>query len=201
MALLTAILSDSLPCLICYHDARCYTYTHSAFWSFWLYGKIQTYPIPKRYRQFFSWIPHDQIPWYLSLLVKRASVTRRTNHLFYISLRRLWWITPLAYLVTWAFRPIGCKHFAYVILHACSTLVGRDGIEPPQARQCVRIPYGITCLLALGRERAIVCVESIWSRVCTHPHTPACHLSQAIDCRRGSSLPCVSGCRHCLQNP
>ena len=27
-----AILSDSLPCLICYHDARCYTYTHSAFW-------------------------------------------------------------------------------------------------------------------------------------------------------------------------
>ena len=56
-----AILSDSLPCLICYHETRWYTYTHSAFWSFWLYGKIQTYPLPKRYRQFFSWIPHDQI--------------------------------------------------------------------------------------------------------------------------------------------
>ena len=32
------ILSDSLPCLICYHYARCYTYTHSAFWVFWSYG-------------------------------------------------------------------------------------------------------------------------------------------------------------------
>ena len=60
-ALLSAILSDSLPCLICYHDARCYTYAHSAFWSFWLYGKIQMYLLPKRYRQFFSRIPHDQI--------------------------------------------------------------------------------------------------------------------------------------------
>lgn len=27
-----AILSDSLPCLICYHETRWYTYTHSAFW-------------------------------------------------------------------------------------------------------------------------------------------------------------------------
>lgn len=26
------ILSGSLPCLICYHETRCYTYTHSAFW-------------------------------------------------------------------------------------------------------------------------------------------------------------------------
>ena len=116
-----AILSDSLPCLICYHKPRCYTYTHSAFWSFWLYGKIQMYPLPKRYRQFFSWIPHDQIPWYLSLLVKRASVTRRTNHLFSIPLWRLWWITPLVYLVTWAFRPIDCKPFACVAVLACTT--------------------------------------------------------------------------------
>ena len=41
-----------------------------------------------------------------------------------------------------AFRPIGCKPFAYVAVLACTTFVGRDGIEPPQARQCVRIPYG-----------------------------------------------------------
>lgn len=47
------------------------------------------------------------------------------------------------------FAHIGCKHFACVILHACSTSVGRDGIEPPQAHQCVRIPYGI--LLAFLR--------------------------------------------------
>ena len=145
-----AILSDSLPCLICYHETRWYTYTHSAFWSFWLYGKIQTYPLPKRYRQFFSWIPHDQIPWYLSLLVKRASVTRRTNHLFYIPLRRLWWITPLAYLVTGAFRPIDCKPFACVTLHACSASVGCVGIGPTQAHQCTRIPYGITYHQPLG---------------------------------------------------
>ena len=78
-ALLTAILSDSLPCLICYHETRWYTYTHSAFWSFWLYGKIQMYPLPKRYRQFFLLDTPWPNPWYLSLLVKRASVTRRTN--------------------------------------------------------------------------------------------------------------------------
>lgn len=48
-----AILSDSLPCIICYHETRWYTYAHSAFWSFWLYGKIQMYLLPKRYRHFF----------------------------------------------------------------------------------------------------------------------------------------------------
>ena len=143
-----AILSDSLPCLICYHETRWYTYTHSAFWSFWLYGKIQTYPLPKRYRQFFSWIPHDQIPWYLSLLVKRASVTRRTNHLFYIPLRRLWWITPLAYLVVRGISPDRLQAFRlrYTARLQC-LLVGCVGIGPTQAHQCTRIPCRI--LLAL----------------------------------------------------
>ena len=54
------------------------------------------------------------------------------------------------YLDTWAFRPIDCKHFAYVAVLACTTLVGRVGIGPTQAHQCTRIPYGITCHLHLG---------------------------------------------------
>ena len=105
------------------------------------------------------------------------------------------------YLVTGAFRPIDCMHFACVTLHACSAFVGRDGIEPPQARQCVRIPYGITCLLALVSEIATTCEESTLSRVCTHPHRCAYRYYQARDCRRGSSLPFGYGCRHCPRNP
>lgn len=163
MALLTAILSDSLPCLICYHDARCYTYTHSAFWSFRLYGKIQMYPLPKRYRQFFLSDTPEPNPWYLSLLVKRASVTRRTNHLFCISLWRPWWMTPLAYLVVWGISPDRLQAFRLrcrARLHDhCRTRWNRTTTSTPVHPRPLR---GITCPLAPVSERATTCVESTW---------------------------------------
>ena len=51
------------------------------------------------------------------------------------------------YLVTWAFRPIDCKPFACVTVHACTALVGRVGIGPTQVHQYVRIPCGILLTL------------------------------------------------------
>lgn len=119
---------------------------------------------------FFSRIPHDQIPWYLSLLVKHASVTRRTNHLFCISLWRLWWITPLAYLVTGAFRPIGCKHFARVAVLACTTLVGCIGIGPTQSTPVHQIPNGTLLALSLLHEREQQLARSPLGYGCIHIH-------------------------------
>lgn len=99
------------------------------------------------------------------------------------------------------FAQIGCKHFACVTVHACTALVGCGGIEPPQAHQCTRIPYGITCTLAPESERATTCVESTWSRVCTHPHTPSSRLSQGGTTCRGSSQPFGYGCKPAPYHP
>ena len=99
------------------------------------------------------------------------------------------------YCHTGHFAHIGCKHFACVAVLACTTLVGRDGIEPPQARQCVRIPYGITFPLAPESEIPTTCGESIWSRVCTHPRTPVFRSSQGGRTCLGFSLPFGYGCR------
>ena len=122
MALLTAILSDSLPCLICYHDARCYTYTHSAFWSFWLYGKIQTYPLPKRYRLFSLGYPMTK--YVVSVIACQTCLSYETDKPPFLYF-------PVASLVDNAsclschaghFAQIGCKHFACVAVLACTTL-------------------------------------------------------------------------------
>ena len=189
-----AILSDSLPCLICYHETRWYTYTHSAFWSFWIYGKIQTYPLPKRYRQFFSWIPHDQICGICHCLSNVPQLRDGQTYILVFpcgSCRQSLCLSCRS----GHFAQIDCKHFACVAVHACTTLVGCVGIGPTQAHQCTRIPYGITFPLAPESEIPTTCGESISRWVCTHPHTPAFRLSQEGRTCRGSSPPCVHGCR------
>ena len=80
-------------------------------------------------------------------------------------------------------------------------LLGMAESDRHKAHQCTQSLTGFTCLLALAGERAEVCGESTLSRVCTHQRTPVCRYYQARGCHRGSSLPCVSGCRHCLRNP
>ena len=55
-------------------------------------------------------------------------------------------MTPLAYLVTGAFRPIGCKHFACVAMLACTTiLLGMAESDRHKAHQCTQ---SLTALLA-----------------------------------------------------
>lgn len=109
------------------------------FGHFGFTAKYKRTPYQNDTDNFFSWIPHDKIPWYLSLLVKHTSVTRRTNHLFCISLRRLWWITPLPILSYGAFRPDRLQAFrlCYTARLQCH-LVGMAESDRHKAHQCTQ---------------------------------------------------------------
>ena len=147
MALLTAILSDSLPCLICYHDARCYTYTHSAFWSFWLYGKIQTYPLPKRYRLFSLGYPMTK--YVVSVIACQTCLSYETDKPPFLYYPAPLSVGALPILSCGAFRPDRLQAFRLrcrARLH--DPLVRYGGIGPPQSTPVYPILYGITCLLA-----------------------------------------------------
>ena len=68
------------------------------------------------------------------------------------------------------FARTNCKPFACVMLHACSTLVGRGGIEQPQVHQYVRIPYGILLALRLLNDGEQQFAGSPFGNGCIHVH-------------------------------
>ena len=97
---------------------------------------------------FFSWIPHDQIRGICHCLSNVPQLRDGQTYILVLlcgSCRQSLCLSCRS----GHFAQIGCKPFACVTLHACSASVGRDGIEPPQVHQYVRIPYWITFHLPL----------------------------------------------------
>ena len=77
------------------------------------------------------------------------------------------------YLVTGAFRPIDCKPFACVTVHACTASVGCVGIGPTQAHQCTRIPYGVLLSLLFLDDGEQQLTGSPLHDGCVHIHIDA----------------------------
>ena len=74
------------------------------------------------------------------------------------------------YCHTGHFAHIDGKHFACVTLLACSALVGCGGIEPPQAHQCTRIPYGVLLALLFLDDGEQQLARSPFGHGCVYVH-------------------------------
>lgn len=110
----------------------------------------------------------------------------------------LWllWVEPPPILSYGAFRPYRLQAFRlrYTARLQCLCRVwwNRTTTSTPVHPHPLR---DITFPLAPESETPTTCEESTWSRVCTHPHTPASRLSQGGKICQDSSQPFGYGCR------